>query len=468
MRAPPDLLAALPLPGYHPGLQSRKPCTPLLGKRHNKKRKTIATENLENPYADNKARYYALALLTVVYTFNFIDRQLLAILQESIKAELLLSDTQLGLLTGFAFAIFYVSAGIPIARWADRGNRRNIVALAIGTWSFMTAISGAVQNYTQLLLARVGVGVGEAGGSPPAHSIVSDIFPPERRAGALSFYSMGVNIGILMGFLLGGWLNEFFNWRTAFVVVGVPGILIAFLVRYTLAEPIRGLADQRTVTDAAPFLEVLKVLWQRVSFRHMAMGSAMNAFAVYSMNSWTASFMIRSFGLSSGEVGTWLALILGFGGALGLLGGGLLAERLARRDVRWYMWIPALAAAISLPFAVATYLADTAYAALAWFVIPGFLATVYLGNTLAMAHGLVGLRMRALTSAILFFVLNLIGLGLGPWSVGFLSDYLEPSLGQESLRQAMLYLMPIAIVWSAIHFVFAARSLKADLARAPD
>ena len=165
----------------------------------------------ENPYAGSRVRYYALALLTIVYTFNFIDRQLLAILQESIKAELLLSDAQLGLLTGFAFALFYVTAGIPIARWADNSNRRNIVALAIGIWSFMTAISGAVQNYLQLLLARIGVGIGEAGGSPPAHSIISDIFPPERRAGALSFYSTGVNIGVLFGFLAGGWLNEFFG-----------------------------------------------------------------------------------------------------------------------------------------------------------------------------------------------------------------------------------------------------------------
>lgn len=423
----------------------------------------------ENKYARPAYRYYVLVLLTLVYTFNFIDRQLLAILQESIKADLLLSDSQLGLLTGFAFAVFYVTAGIPIARWADNANRRNIVALAIGTWSFMTAISGAVQNYTQLLLARVGVGVGEAGGSPPSHSIISDIFPPERRAGALSFYSMGVNFGILLGFLLGGWLNEFFNWRVAFLVVGVPGIVIALIVRFTITEPVRGMADQRqAAATAEPFGTVLSILWGRVSFRHMAMGAAMNAFAVYSMNSWTASFMIRSFGLSSGEVGTWLALILGAGGAIGLMCGGLLAERLAIRDMRWYMWIPAIAAFGAVPFAFATYSAQTPALALVMFIIPGFLATVYLGNTLAMAHGLVGLRMRALTSAILFFVLNLIGLGLGPWSVGVLSDWLEPSLGAESLRQALLYLVPAASIISGIHFLFAARHLRGDLARAPD
>lgn len=187
----------------------------------------------------NTSAYYTLVILTLVYSFNFIDRQLLAILQESIKADLGLKDAHLGLLTGFAFAAFYVTAGIPIARWADWSNRRNIVALAVFTWSFMTSISGLAQNYIQLLLARIGVGVGEAGGSPPSHSIISDYFPPQKRATAMGFYSTGVNIGILFGFLLGGWLNEFFGWRLAFIVVGIPGILLAVVVRFTVAEPPR-------------------------------------------------------------------------------------------------------------------------------------------------------------------------------------------------------------------------------------
>ncbi|MDG2336622.1 MAG: MFS transporter, partial [Gammaproteobacteria bacterium] len=230
----------------------------------------IKTNSSSNPYLSAKARNYALFVLTVGYCFNFVDRQLLSILQESIKGELLLSDGQLGLLTGFAFAMFYVTAGIPIARWADRGNRRNIVALAIGTWSFMTAISGLAQNYAQLFAARIGVGVGEAGGSPPSHSIISDIFPPEKRATAISVYSTGVNIGILFGFLVGGWLNEFFGWRVAFAVVGAPGILMAILIRTTLKEPIRGLSESKEVSDnVAPFKEVLGLLWSRRSFRFM-------------------------------------------------------------------------------------------------------------------------------------------------------------------------------------------------------
>jgi len=423
----------------------------------------------ENPYASRKKAYYALVILTIVYSFNFIDRQLLAILQEAIKADLLLSDSQLGLLTGFAFAAFYVIAGIPIARWADRGNRRDIVALSLFVWSFMTAISGLVNNYLQLLLARIGVGIGEAGGSPPSHSIISDIFPPNKRASAIGFYSMGVSVGILFGFLAGGWLNEFFGWRIAFLVVGAPGILLAVVVRMSVPEPIRGLTEKRQVSSqAVPLAEVVSVLWSRRSFRHLALGAGLNAFAGYSISNWTASFMIRSHDMSTGELGTWLAMTIGLGGAVGVFCGGLLADRLAPRDQRWYAWLPALAGFICLPFMTAVYLVSNPYTALLLGVVPGILFNVYLGNTIATTHGLVGLRMRALSSAILFLVINTIGLGLGPWSVGLLSDYLEPQLGAESLRYAMLYLLPAVMFWSACHFYLASRTLRQDLAAAPD
>jgi predicted MFS family arabinose efflux permease len=445
----------------------------MLGSRksgRSKKNNNMSADPAQNPYAKVSTKYYAVGLLTVVYTFNFIDRQLLAILQESIKEELLLSDSQLGLLTGFAFALFYVTAGIPIARWADRGNRRNIVSYAVGIWSFMTAISGLAANYGQLVIARVGVGIGEAGGSPPAHSIISDIFPPEKRASALALYSTGVNIGIMFGFLFGGWLNEIFGWRTAFMVVGIPGILIALLVRFTLQEPIRGLSENRDLSEEthSSFVDVLRLLWSRRTFRHLAFAGALNAFAGYSTASWTASFMIRSHGMTTGELGTWLAGIMGLGGAIGVLLGGIFAEKLAVKDVRWYLWLPTLTGIVTVPFMYAVYVADSAYAALTLSIIPGLLFNVYLGNALAMTHGMVGLRMRALASAILFFVLNIIGLGMGPWSVGFLSDTLEPTLGAESLRTAMLYLLPLAMAWSVVHFYMASRTLEKDLANAPN
>jgi MFS family permease len=428
------------------------------------------TNDPSNPYSSASAGRYALVLLTVVYAFNFIDRQLLAILQESIKADLGLSDSQLGLLTGFAFAVFYVSAGIPIARWADRSNRRNIVAGSVFLWSFMTAISGFTQNYAQLLLARIGVGVGEAGGSPPSHSIISDIFPPERRASAMGFYSTGVNIGILFGFLLGGWLNEFFGWRIAFIVVGAPGIFLALMVRATLAEPIRGLSTQSDINEPgeSPGMgQTLSLLWRRRSFRHMALAAALNAFCGYSTASWTAPFIQRSYDMATGELGTWLALISGVGGAVGVLLGGMLADKLALRDKRWYMWVPALAGFISIPFIASVYLVDTVYLALTLSIIPGLLHNVYLGSTIATTHGLVGLRMRALSSAILFLILNIIGLGLGPLLVGVLSDALQPAFGEHSLRQAMLYLLAPVMAWSTVHFVLAARTLRQDLDAAP-
>ncbi len=423
----------------------------------------------DNPYATGNKKYYVLGLLTVVYSFNFIDRQLLAILQESIKADLDLSDGQLGLLTGFAFAVFYVTAGIPIARWADRSNRSRIIAASLFIWSFMTALSGAAQNYIQLLAARIGVGVGEAGGSPPSHSIISDIFSPTSRATALGFYSTGVSFGILFGFLLGGWLNEFFGWRIAFAVVGIPGVLLAILVWTTLPEPIRGLSEKKQASSDQPtFLEVLGLLWSRLSFRHMAAGAALNAFASYSSSNWTASFMIRTHGMTTGELGTYLALIMGFGGAIGVFFGGYIADRLSPRDKRWYVWVPSIAGFLSVPFITAIYLVDNAYVALTCMVIPGVMANVYLGNAIATTHSLVGLRMRALSSAVLFFILNMIGLGLGPWFVGLLSDSLASTYGSESLRNAMLYLLPIVSLWSATHFLLAGRTLRADLAAAPN
>ena len=424
---------------------------------------------MNNPYEESRVRNYALGILTLVYTFNFIDRQLLSILQEDIKAELLLTDAQLGLLTGFAFAMFYLTAGVPIARLADRSNRRNIVAASVGLWSFMTAISGFVQNYAQLLLARIGVGIGEAGGSPPSHSIVSDIFPKEQRASALSFYSTGVNLGIMFGFLFGGWLNEFFGWRVAFLVIGVPGIILAGIVFATVPEPIRGLLENKKASDAqVPFSEVVAGLWQRKTFRHMAFACGLNAFAGYGTVNWAASFFIRSHGMTTGELGTWLALSTGLVGAIGIFAGGFLGDKLGARDTRWYLWVPGLSTLLVVPGMLVVFLTSNTYLALVCMFVPGFLQNIYLGNSIATTHNLVGLRWRSTSSAILFLILNIIGLGLGPFAVGLLSDMFDPSLGIESLRYAMLAVLPTACVWSSIHFYLASRTLNADLERTPE
>ncbi|MCZ6870033.1 MAG: MFS transporter [Gammaproteobacteria bacterium] len=414
-------------------------------------------------------RYYVLGILTVAYVFNFIDRQILVILQESIKVDLDLSDAQLGLLSGFAFAVFYVTVGIPIARWADRGTRRTIISLAIGVWSAMTAVCGIVQNYWQLLGARIGVGVGEAGGSPPAHSMISDMFAPHERATALSIYNLGIPFGIFVGFLAGGWINEYLGWRYAFFAVGIPGLIFAFIVRATVREPPRGMSEGiERVADAPPVFEVIRILWSRRSFRHMSIAAGLHAFVGYGVGQFMASFLIRVHDLNSGEAANWLAPVSAIGGGLGTFFGGYLCDKYGADDARWYVWLPAAAIVISLPFALFTYLYPWHVPAMVVYMIPVALGSMYLGPMLSMTHGMVSLRMRAVASSILFFVLNLIGLGMGPFLTGVVSDVIGRQVGDigTGLRYA-LCVVALVNLWCAAHYFYAAKYIRHDLARAP-
>ena len=334
------------------------------------------------PSPSNRYRNYVLAMLTVVYVFNFIDRQLLVILQESIKADLDLSDTQLGILTGFTFAVFYVTLGIPIARVADRWNRRNVVAISLSIWSAMTALSGAVQNFFQLLLARIGVGIGEAGGSPPAHAMISDYFPVERRARALSIYSTGIYIGILFGFLVGGHLNEVFGWRMSFVMIGVPGVIFAAILAATVREPKRGAMDGNVQSGTGTSMgAVARVLWSRKSFVLLALATGCHAFGTYGLGNWIPSILIRIHEMTSGQVGTALGLIMGIGGAVGTFASGHFADRLAKRTPKWYMRIPALGAFVAIPFAAMAIMSNNTTIALV------SLAIAYVTEPFCVKHG---------------------------------------------------------------------------------
>lgn len=412
-------------------------------------------------------RWYVLAMLTGLYTFNFVDRQILVILQEPIKMEMGLSDTQLGLLSGFAFAVIYVIAGIPIARWADQGNRRNIVTIALVVWSGMTALSGLAQNYWQLLLARVGVATGEAGGSPPAHSMISDIFKKEERATALSIYSMGINFGGLIGLLAGGWIAQTMNWRIAFFVVGVPGLIYAIILRLTVREAPRGYAEKIVEVEEGPsMMEVAKILLTRPTFRHMAVAAGLHAFIGYGAANFAPSFYVRTHGMEIGPVGTWLALA-GITGALGTFLGGFLTDKLMLRDQRWYLWVPALSTIITLPVSMIIYNVGNPYIALSLQFITGLTFSMYLAPNLALAHSLVGLRMRAMSSAVLFFILNIIGLGMGPLVVGALSDYLEPSTGTDSIRYSLMIVVFVFNIWCVFHYWMASRTVREDLAKSP-
>lgn len=424
--------------------------------------KSSHQEGKPSPFS-KRYSHYVLFILTVVYVFNFIDRQILVILQESIKKDLGLSDTQLGLMSGFTFAIFYVSFGIPIARLADKGNRKNIITISLILWSGMTALSGMVQNFFQLLLARMGVGIGEAGGSPPAHSIISDLYPPEKRATAMAIYSTGISIGVLIGFLVGGWIDLYFGWRAAFLVVGIPGIVLALIFYFTVKEPLRGLSENKKDAFVSNSVkEVILYLWQSKSFRYMALGTGMAAYAAYATSSWMPSFLARLHGMKSVEIGYWLSLSYGIGGGLGFFLGGFFSDKMGKADKRWYLWLPAAALLIAIPFTLTVFFVTNTKVALMFNAIPAFLVSFYLGPTIALTHGLVGLRMRAMASAILFFVLNIIGLGCGPLFTGMASDYLKLSLGAESIRWAMSTTL-IANILGAVFFFIAARTIREDL-----
>jgi predicted MFS family arabinose efflux permease len=421
-----------------------------------------------SPAFSRRTRRYILAILTTVYISNYVDRQILAILLEPIKHTFDLSDTQLGFLSGISFAIFYATLGIPIAMWADRGNRRNIITLATTVFSVMTALCGLAASFAQLALARLGGGIGEAGSSPPSRSILADLYPPQERATAMAIFALGVNVGILIGFLAGGWMNEFFGWRAAFMVVGIPGLLLALLVRLTVPEPERGSSegrDHEADATAPPLRDAFALFWRRRSLRHIAIGATLNSFVGYGAVAWVPAFLIRSFGMSTGDIGTALALIIGIVGGTGTFLGGYFADRLARRDVRWNVWLVAACIGGGFPFAFAVYLAPTAFWALLSFLIPAAVGALYLGPSLAMVQGLVPLRMRTVASAVLLFIINIIGLGFGPQMVGVVSDLLAPRFGQESLRYALLCVGCVNL-WAAFHFYRAARTLGEDLALA--
>jgi MFS family permease len=404
-------------------------------------------------------RRYVLGVLLVAYIFNFVDRQLPTILAPMLVDEFGLSDKQIGLMTGFAFAVFYTFVGIPIARWADVGSRRTIIALALAVWSAMTAVTAFAQSFLHLALARIGVGIGEAGCSPPAHSLISDVFPAERRATALSIYSLGIPIGGALGTLVGGWLGELYGWRVAFLVVGLPGLALALLVRFTIREPARAASH----TGGESVQVVARFMLRLPAFLHLSAGTALHAFYGYGAAAFLPIFLIRVHGLGLGEISTALAALALTTGTAGTYLGGWLSDRLAHADARWYMWVPAIGSLVAIPFTFLFYLWPEPWTALLLSIPGTIVGGLYLGPCFAMTQSLAKPHMRAMASAVLLFIVNLIGLGVGPLFVGALSDFLKPSFGVDALRYALLATVATGAAWSAVHFTFAARTLRADL-----
>jgi MFS family permease len=408
---------------------------------------------------------YVLGVLFACYVFNWVDRNVLAILLGPIKAELGVSDTAMGLLSGLAFALFYTILGIPIARWADLGNRRSILALGIALWSAMTVVCGLARSFGALALARVGVGVGEAAGSPSSHSLISDYFPPARRGRALSVYAMGNYAGHFVAFVIGGWVNEHYGWRTTFFVMGVPGLLLALLVRFTVREPPRGGFDGAAGSQPrASLREVVRFLGRQRSYLFINLGGALNALVGYGFGIWGPTFFMRVHGMGTAEVGLWLGWLSPLGGLTGTLAGGLLIDRLAGRDGRWYLWIPTVSALASVPVSVLLLLGGKGLA-LALYGPHALFFALYIGPMFAAMQGVAPPRMRAITVAIHLLIVNLLGLGAGPLVVGALNDFLNAEYGASAVRYSLLLVSVSGLVSSAC-FLAGARSVRRDLREA--
>jgi predicted MFS family arabinose efflux permease len=423
--------------------------------------------------AMNDARYrgYLLALLLVILALNYVDRLAVGLLLQDIKVDLGLTDTQLGLLTGIAFAFFYSVMGIPIARWADRGDRVTIISITTALWSAAVVLCGLAGNFLQLLLIRIGAAVGEAGCLPAANSLLADHFSRAERPRALGIYMLGAPLSAVLGYFVAGWFNEFYGWRTTIMILGVPGLAIALLVRFSLRDPRRAMSTLREldspVATVQPGLkEVGLTLWANHTFRNLLLCFSVLSFFSTGMGQWQPAFFVRSYAMQTGELGTWFMVISGGGGLLGTYWGGTLASRFAANNERLQL----KALAIVLPAIGALwaciYLTTNRYLGFGLMGIAGIGATAVSGPLLATIQTVVPPRLRAVAVATMFLFANLIGMGLGPLCVGALSDALRAPFGDESLRYALLAMCP-GFLWSGWYLWKASTTVNGDLQLAP-
>ncbi len=398
--------------------------------------------------------YWTLFVLLLVAIYNFIDRQVIYILIEPIRVDMEMSDTQVGLLTGLSFALVYGIAGLWVARLADRHPRHLIIAASIIVWSAATALGGLANTYWQLLLSRLGVAAGESGSTPAAHSLIATLFPPERRAFTIAFLGCGAPIGVLIGYVGGGWLATNLTWREALIWAGVPGFFLALLVLTTIKDPLRSQSTREQQPKGG-----MAALMKLSIFRHMMAAAGIFAASAYALAAFQPSFLIRLHGLTPAEAGLALGLVHGVGGGIGALLGGYLADRLGARDVRWRQWVPAVGALVSVPLTVAALLVDDGHLAaalMAGSVIGGLL---YVAPTFGLAQSIAPVWARATASALLLLSVSVLGQSCGPLLTGVISDWLRPAYGEEGLRMA-LFIAPVLQLWSAVHFWIAGTKLR--------
>ena len=401
-------------------------------------------------------RYFVLSVLVLSYVLSFIDRQLMTILLEPIKAEFGASDTAMGFLTGFAFAIFYAVLGIPVARLADRWSRRNVLAISMVIWSAMTAACGMAGSFWQMAVLRVGVG--EAGGTPPSHSLISSYFPARERSTAMGIYGSGSQIGVLLGMFGGAVIAETMGWRWAFFIFGLPGVLIGLLVFIVVREPPKAPAPVST-----SMMSDVMSLWQTPAFAIISFATAFTALAGYGMGTWFPSFLIRIHGLTLTEAGLTLGIVGTLGALIGAVSGGILCDRLTKIDSRWQLRVPSIGAGLSVVFLGLFLIWPESQqwrlgeyrvpVAVVFLFFGGIVSSFWIGPTYAAIQTLTPSHLRSQASALLLLLLNLIGMGLGPLVVGALSDLLAPALGAQSIRYAMLISLVTVLIGSTLYWM---------------
>ncbi len=402
-----------------------------------------------------------LAMLLIVYIFNFVDRQILAILAGPIQADLALNDTQMGLLGGVAFALLYSTLAVPFALLADRTNRSWVIAISLGLWSGFTALCGLAVGFWSIFLARLGVGIGEAGGVAPSYALIADFFPSEKRARALSIYSLGIPIGSALGVMAGGYIAVMVDWRLAFFVVGMSGIVIAPLFKWLVRDPKKETPTEGCVEPPLQFHEIVKILSKKKAFWFLALGAASSSMLGYGIAFWLPSLLMRSFDLDLIETSRFFGAVLLIGGVAGVIGGGLLGDWLGTKDRAAFGFVPAVAFLLAVPFFAAGIMSTSATMAFLLFLIPQGLAYVWLGPVLSAVQHLVTAETRATASALFLLINNLIGIGGGIFFLGALSDYLTPKYGDEGLRYSMLISLVFYVI-AALFMALAARPLRRD------
>jgi len=411
-------------------------------------------------------RTYILLLLTLVYAFNHFDRQVLLILQGEIKAEFDLSDGQLGLLSGLFFAAFYSTLGIPAAMWADRGVRKNIVALALAIWSGMTALSGVAQNYLHIALARMGVAIGEAGGTPPSTSMIADLYAPGERATAMGIYTLGIGLGIMAGFPFGDYILSQFGWRVAFFAAGVPGVILSVVVFLTIREPIRGASDAARDHGNAPgFFECLGFIGKQWAFVWLLVGCTLICISANAYLAWVPELMARSYEFADGERGLALGILIGGFGCAGAILMGMVTDKLSARSLRWRPLIIALCGAVAIPFVYFALNAETKWAFYTAYAVPSFIGLIYASIAYTAAQELVVVRMRSFAAAFTLLCLTLLGIGLGPTVTGWISDAYAAAGSEASLRDALLTILTLNVL-SLPALILSARFYEGDVLRA--